>query len=312
MVEAWKTLGYHGSDELVTRSTQGAGNMTGIGGIPSSLPSAGHQTWRGRFPGAAGASLVAALLVVLALSVVTPVGAQDKADIFMEVAVAPISGTYVVLKDVNVRAKPNTASKRIGSLKKAERVQAAGQPKDAAWLAVRKDGKDLGFVFAPVFMRLIDGTLKAPVSGAADGPGASCRYTIRFDGKGRVEGEIFETSDYDVEFTCGGADDATHFSAFMFITEAPLRLSKKSIFQVSVDIHELRDCCDNTPSTTLLFNLKSGKIVLDAVIPKEFSRTPKAKDRSAKDVPAALRGAVELALASWNAAMWKALKEARR
>ena len=261
----------------------------------------------------AGRGLAAVVLtVVLVLAVPISGAAQESASVtFMGAAVEPVSGVYVVLKNVNVRAMPKTASKRLGRLEKADRVDAVGRPKDAAWLGVRKDGKDLGFVFAPVLMPLIDGALETEITGAADGPGGACRYIIRFDRKNLVEGEVFETADYDVEFACGAADDLTVFSAFMFITEAPYQLSQKAIYQVSVDIKELRDCCEETPTTTLFFERKEKRIVLDAVIPKEFGRIPKSKKRPAKDVRAALGGAVERALASWSKAMWTKLGAAR-
>ena len=283
-----------------------------MGEFPSCLPRTGNGARRWWCIDAGRGPAVAALTVILVLAAAMAGAAEKPATVtFMGAAVVPASGTYVVLKDVNIRALPKTASKRLGRLKKADQVEAVGRPKDAAWLAVRKDGKNLGFVFAPLLMPLIDGALTAAITGGADGPAGACRYTIRFDRKNRVEGEVFETADYDVDFACGAADDTTVFSAFMFITEAPYQLSQNPIYQVSVDIKELRDCCDETPSTTLFFNRKEKRVVLEAVVPKEFARLPKSKERPAKDVPAALRRAVELALASWNMTMWTKLGEAR-
>ena len=94
----------------------------------------------------------------------------------------PVSGTYLVSRDVRVRAEPRTRSGEINRLSKGERVQAVGRPKESAWLAVSKDGKNLGFVYSPVLLPLIDGTLDDDLKGKASfGGGLSCDYAVRFE-----------------------------------------------------------------------------------------------------------------------------------
>ena len=115
----------------------------------------------------------------------------------------PAFGTYLVSRDVRVHAEPRTKGVEINRLSKGERVQAVGRPKEAAWLAVSKGGKNLGFVYAPVLLPLIDGALEEDLKGKASfGGGLSCDYAVRFEGKNQAQGGDFDISDYEITYSC--------------------------------------------------------------------------------------------------------------
>ena len=67
-------------------------------------------------------------------------------------------GRFFVTADVNVRAKPTANSEKVGRFGKGEKIQVVGRL-DKQWYALEKDGQDLGFVYAPVLIPLIDGGL---------------------------------------------------------------------------------------------------------------------------------------------------------
>ena len=71
-------------------------------------------------------------------------------------------------------------AKRLGRLKAGIRVEAIGRVK-GPWLLVRTNGDIKGFVFEPILMPVIDGTLTKPIKGdIANDDGRSCDYTIEF------------------------------------------------------------------------------------------------------------------------------------
>ncbi len=261
------------------------------------------RTKRGRF----------AVLVLVAGLVHAGAGRVDAQETFLGVAVEPASGTYLVLKAVNVRAGPKTSSKRIGRLKKGEKVQAVGQAEKATWLAVAQDGKELGFVYAPVLLPLIDGSLTGELTGKASVPGGpTCDYAIRFEGKSAVEGELFEIADYEVAYRCDDEGTRVDFPALMFITEAPYQLSQNQVYQISIDILEIENGYDEIFSTILLYKRKDEKVVFDSVTLKEFRAAPPVMERPAKTVRDALAAAVEIAPGAWNSKVWETLARTPR
>ena len=253
---------------------------------------------------------IAVLVLVAGLVHAGAGGAQET---FLGVAVEPASGTYLVLKPVNVRAGPTTSAKRLGRLKKGDKVQAVGQAGDAAWLAVAKDGKDLGFMYAPVLLPLIDGSLARDLTGKASVPGGpTCDYTVRFEGKSAVEGEFFEIADYEVTYRCDDKGAKIDVPALMFITEAPYQLSQNQVYQISIDILEIENGYDEIFSTILLYKRKEEKVVFDSVTLKEFRAAPPVAERPAKTVGDALAAAVEIAPGAWNSKVWEVLARASR
>jgi formylglycine-generating enzyme required for sulfatase activity len=60
----------------------------------------------------------------------------------------PIEGTYVALRNANVRAAPDVNAPRVATLPKGGKVHVAGKVASKDWLAVDRDGKRLGFVYS--------------------------------------------------------------------------------------------------------------------------------------------------------------------
>ena len=254
--------------------------------------------------------LVAAVLLI-ALAVGPALAAEKKTPpkpmIFMGVKVQPLHGQYLVLKDVNIRARPKTKSKKVGSFKAGKRIDVVARAA-GAWVAVREGGKDLGFVYDQILLPLIDGTLKKDLNGKTSVKGgASCQYRIRFEGKSQVEGQVFEIADYDVFWYCLNGKRKVKFRTPMFITEAPYQLGTKRIFQISIDVLDIEGGYDDIFSTTLLYDKDKNRVVFDSVSIKKFGQTPATKEISAKTVPQALRAAVIITLATWNKSAWKDL-----
>lgn len=231
-------------------------------------------------------------------------------EVYRGVTIKPLSGRYLVLKDVNVRAGPKTKSKRIGRLRAGEWVDAFGRPKDAAWIAVKKDGKKIGFVFAPVLVPIIDGELKKPVSGKISArKNIKCDFTIKFVGKSKVQGEVFKISDYESHFNCQQKNKKFKFFLPMFITEGPYQVSKKPHYQISIDILQVDiDNFDQRLSTILIYQHNKKRVVYDAITVKEFGKKPAIQFKKAKSVSSALKGAVEIAAGAWGPKIWKALQ----
>jgi uncharacterized protein YraI len=224
----------------------------------------------------------------------------------------PVSGTYLVSRNVRVRAEPRTKSFEINRLSKGERVEAVGRPKDSAWLAVSKGGKNLGFVYSPALQPLIDGTLDAEIKGKASfGGDLSCDYTVRFEGKNQAEGGDFDISDYEIDYTCKLRGKKIAFSALMFITEAPYQVSEKLVYQISIDVMEIEDGYDEIFSTILMYRRGSDLVVFDSVSMKKYMRPPSDKEMPAMSVSEALAAAVEMAPGAWNGKFWQALAKAK-
>ena len=250
-----------------------------------------------------GIAAVAAWLLVF---MIAPAAAED---LFLGVPVTPLSGTYLVLKDVNIRGKPATKAKRVGKLAKGDRVDALGKAQ-GAWLAVGRDGEDLGFVFAPMLLPLIDGTLVADIEGQAPlSEEKFCAYAIRFEGKSPVEDGLFDTSDYEVTYRCPGDDGELEFSTYMFITEAPYQLSANHVYQISIDVTDVSGGYDEILSTIFLYEARRDRVIFDSVSLRAFRRPRATGERAASTVEEALTAAVELAPGVWSEKVWRALAQ---
>ncbi len=224
-------------------------------------------------------------------------------------------GTYLSIKDANVRAKPMTKGKKLGTIAKGSRVLVLGKAKGASnWLAVSKDGKDFGFVYAPILLPLIDGKLDKDITGELKGDGApDCRYTIVFEGQNPVEGASIVFADYDVEFTCEGKNrKVLSFHAPMFITEAPYDMSYKPVYQISVDILEIQSDIESVLSTGFFYDARMGVVTFSEVSIKEFAQKRPVPKRKAASAAQAVTAAVEMAYSAWNGKVWEALAQALR
>jgi len=244
-------------------------------------------------------------IVLLALFAL-PASAAEK---FLGAEIVSGPGAYLVLKDANVRTKPDTKSKKVGTVKEGQRLRSPGMVHGGAgWVAVLKDGEPLGFVYATTLMAVLDGTLAKDLTGSVGVEGGlNCDYTIRFRGRSKAEGEALEIADYDLTCNCRGGGGAFYFWAPMFMTEGAYDLSDKLVYQISVDLLDIRDTLDNVFSTTSLFDLKKKKVVFDSHSIKGYGIKNMPKERPAGSVPKALVGATEMALKSWNGKVWKTL-----
>ncbi len=249
-----------------------------------------------------------AVVVLVATSVTGDTRAQEETRV-LGADIGPPSGTYQVLKGVNVRARPKPKAKRVARLKKGSQIQVLGKVKGSPWLAVVRDGKALGFVYAPTLLPLIDGALAADLTGRTPGePGPACRYTIRFEGKSSVEGDLFKTADYQVDFSCPYKGKDIEFSAFMFITEAPYQMSPENpIHQISIDLRQVGEGFERNFTTNLLYHRNAGKLVFDGITLKDYARRSPVKEVAAKTVPEALVTAVNMAVGAWNDKVWQEL-----
>ena len=171
------------------------------------------------------------------LGLIEPSQATEKIR-FKGVLIKPHISVYVVIKDVSIRSLPTTKSKRLGSFKSGQRIEVVGFA-DGLWVAVRKKGQDVGFVYKKFLLPLIDGTLTKDLRGEASTRkklATDCQFTIRFEGKSPVERQFFEIADYDILWECQHARKKIKFRTPMFITEAPYKLSQKRIFQITIDV----------------------------------------------------------------------------
>ncbi len=258
------------------------------------------------------AEVVSALTVVVLVTACVAGGARAEDETrVLGVDIGPPSGTYQVLKGVNVRARPNAKGKRVAKLKKGSQIQVLGKVKGSPWLAVTRDGKALGCVYAPALLPLSDGTLAADITGRAPGgPGPACRYTIRFEGKSSVEGDLFKAADYQVDFSCPYKGKDIEFSAFMFITEAPYQMSAENpIHQISIDLRQVGEGFERNFTTNLLYHRNTGKLVFDGITLKDYARPSPVKEAAVATVPEALAAAVRMAVAAWNDKVWRELAE---
>jgi uncharacterized protein YgiM (DUF1202 family) len=69
---------------------------------------------------------------------------------------APSAKIYLVLRDVNVREKPMNKSAVVGRLKKNKRIDSVGKVKGTRWIAVKRDGKNIGFVYGKALVPIIE------------------------------------------------------------------------------------------------------------------------------------------------------------
>jgi len=90
---------------------------------------------------------VRALVLGAATAIVLPMADSAAAKLdFMGFDVEPMTGVFRIVRDVNVRAGPTTDAERVGQIPEGTEVEAVGKVK-GGWVAVRRGGKDLGFIF---------------------------------------------------------------------------------------------------------------------------------------------------------------------
>ncbi len=249
------------------------------------------------------------LLAAAFLLVSSPVAAAEE---FLGVNIKPAKSFYLVLKDANVRAKPETKSEKIGTVRQGGHVRSVGVAKGGAgWVAVvNKDGTPFGFVYATALTSIIDGKLKKELTGSVRlENGIKCDYIIRYRGRSEVEDEPIEIADYDLIGNCREKGKRFRFFAPMFMTEGAYDLSDKQVYQINIDIVEIRNDLDTVFSTVTFYHAKQRKVVFDSVTIKSYAGKKPLRSLAAATVPDALNAAAEIAFKSWNPKVWKALIE---
>jgi len=225
----------------------------------------------------------------------------------MDHEVAPMVGLYEITKDVNVRAGPGTDFERLAGLKAGERVRAIGKVQDTSWMAISQDGEMLGFVYIPILVPVIDGSLGEQFFGsymAQDREeGVACDYRFRFEGKTMVEGGDFETADYEVRFRCASQVGAKIFYAHMFLTEAPVK-TKQGLHLIGLDVRSIGDGMEEFLTTRYLYHPKTGAMTFEGHSLPRFATPPKVQTFETDGIKDALTQALEASVASWTAEAW--------
>ncbi len=218
-------------------------------------------------------------------------------------------GTYLVNKDVNIRAKPATGAKRLGKLKAGVRLEVVGRVPKSAWVAAIRDGAPLGFVYGTVLSPVLDGALLEDVTGEVDiGPRHRCGFRVHFVGRtgDEVDATGVRTSDYDASIVCERRESRVRFPAQMFITEVPFDGSKrKRVFQLNVDLLDIVHGRDDVISTVMLFDLDNGQVRFDRVTLDAYAKAEGGlPSLPATSVAQALASALEIALSHWSDTAW--------
>ncbi len=226
--------------------------------------------------------------------------------------IVPASGFFLANSDVNLRAKPSIKAQKRGQLERGSRVEVIGMAEKGSWVFVRRGKQELGFIFAETLLPLVDGTLETPLTGEVEvGEGRSCRFLIRFVGKNPVEGELFETSDYEVDWECDYDGKKIAFPGYMFITEAPFQLSDNRVYQINIDLPNVVRDYDEVFSTIFLFRRSENEVTLDSVSMKEYATKPNGGSHAAATVAEALVAASKIAPRTWNDSVWEMLASDR-
>ncbi len=235
------------------------------------------------------------------------------ADPFANIKLSPSAKTFLVLKDVNVRAAPKTKSERVGRLGKKEQVKAAGKAKGTEWVAILKNGKNFGFVYGTALVPMIDGRLLGPLKGNLEAikKGGEklppCHYKIQFEGKVKVEGDMQIMSDYQLAMQCDYEKKTLKFNAAMFITELPYLDAQKPIYQINVDLTNIPFEDEDVFAVTVLYHALKNEIIFEAVNNETMMAPGKIANKKVSNLSAALKGAVAMAHQSWGPKIWAEL-----
>ncbi len=268
-----------------------------------------------RFPDADAAYWRGSMIALLALFLLfTPAGGhadepQNGPLIYRSVPIEPAEGLFVVTHDVNVRDRPDTNGEKLGLIEEGETVRVFGRA-EGSWVAVKQHGKDIGFVYAPVLHRLFDGELDQDIRRhAVFSNGRICDYLIRYSGSSPVEGEIFETSDYEVGWRCRFGEQTREFESFLFVSEALEDDNDGRLYQITLDIWEIGGGIDDQVfSSTVLYDREKSLVSFDSISLEDYASGAPPVPKPAHGVLETLVAAVELCASSWNEKAWKAIE----
>ena len=253
-------------------------------------------------------------VMVLSVFFLLPVGVQSS-DPFAGITLVPAAKTYLVIKDINVRAGPKTKFALVGRLRKREQIKAAGKARGTEWIAIKKNGKNFGFVYGTALVQMLDGRLLNPIRGNLESRTIEgqylppCHFKIKFDRKSKVERELQITSDYILDIECDYKKNTIKINASMFLTELPYLKPKDPIYQINVDLYNISIVDDNIFSVTVLYNTLNNAIKFEGVNTKEVMSKIKIASKKVMSVSAALKGAVVMAHQSWGPKIWSELEK---
>ena len=91
----------------------------------------------------------------------------------------------------------------------------------------------------------------------------------------------------------------------MFLSEIPIHLTQKEIFQISIDLMEVENGYDEIFSTTFDYRKKDKELVFVGTSIEGFGKSPKENQRFVNDIVEALVAAVEIAPDAWGNEVWK-------
>jgi len=259
--------------------------------------------------------LILAAVIISAALFSVPVFAAEPPKVdegqvtFLKKNIKAHSGNYIVTQGVNVRSQPKSNSKKVGKLKGGEKIESVGVVK-GPWIAVRKDGKDLGYTFGKFLIPVIDGTLSETLTGViSSSSGWTCRYKGDFTGKFPVEDKPYEISDYEVSWDCERGDKKMSFLTPMFMTEVPYNLGFRGVFQVTIDIVDFDDIGEDVMSTNLFYNGDKGRVVYDGVSNDKYGKKPEPESIPTPTIKDAIKTSIEMAFHVWTDSLWTDLKK---
>lgn len=232
-----------------------------------------------------------------------PVAAEPANIKFKGQPVTPDAGFYVATQDAPVRDKPDTNAKRIGGFDVGDRILVVGKAQ-GSWLAVRKNGKDFGFVYGPVLMPLLDNVPKYPLSGRTAIANGECDWRIIHEGETPIEGQLFNSLDYRARLDCRRGGGTVGFDAPMFITEGPYNGGTNPVHQIGLDVLELGQDYERVFSTNMLYDRDKNEVRFDGLSVDKYRVKKEPAPIAAKNVAEALTAAIAIALQAWSADFW--------
>ena len=212
---------------------------------------------------------------------------------------------FLALKELNVRSKPMTKSKKLGQIKKGERVQVLGRVGRTQWFVVKQDDKPKGFVYRKLLAPVLDGSIAEPLKGKLGyGTFPLCTYTLTFKKKESINNSLQVISNYLVNLSCQDGKKIFSFEVDMFLTELAYRYKKTYIFQVNLDLPHVRDENGERISVINLYNIKEG--VLEPLSSSDFQASFKNQKKSEyTSIEKVLRSAILNSYMRWGHGTWK-------
>ncbi len=254
-----------------------------------------------------GAPLLA-LLVATSYAYPKAVHAQS---LFDKVEIEGYKGHYLVIKNtVNVRNKPANTAETVSKLVKRDIVKVLGHVKGTNWLAVKRDGKELGYVYAPSLTPMIDASFEENLTGKIDlsiEGKPVCSYEVSYEGRAIEEETIFVSTDYLAHFKCKEESKSFTFDTMMFMSEIPPDLGNKPIYQITINLPEIATGYEEFLSATALFDDDKKIVSMDGVSLEQFKEKNLPAPKPASTPQEALSTAISLQLASFNTKAWKTI-----